>query len=141
MNRTLNVLRTLVGLVFLLASFDKLQHPGEFAEIINNYKILPELLINPVAVILPWLEFLCGLGLIFNVMARGASLIVCVLMAVFLSALGFNYFRGLDVACGCFTTDPTAQAGSIWYLLRDGSIGLACLAVFWMQLLQQRNAR
>ncbi|MGE4293798.1 MAG: MauE/DoxX family redox-associated membrane protein [Desulfovibrio sp.] len=141
MKSLLHFLRPLVGVIFVLASFDKLQHPGAFAAIVENYRILPALFVNPVAVVLPWVEFLCGLGLILNVMARGASLVAAVLMAIFLCALGFNLYRGLDVACGCFSTDPTATGNALWYLLRDAAIGLLSLIVFLMSVSEQRHTR
>jgi uncharacterized membrane protein YphA (DoxX/SURF4 family) len=141
MKRLLPFLRTVLGLVFLLASFDKLLHPQDFAYIVANYRILPDLLVNPVALFLPWLEFVCGLCLVFNVFSRGATFIITTLMSIFLAALGFNYFRGLDVACGCFTTDPSAQADTVWTLVRDGVIALTSLLVFWLLVLEQRKSR
>lgn len=140
MSGSVKILRPLIGVIFLLASFNKLQHPGAFAVILDNYRILPPLFVNPVAVILPWVEFLCGLALIFNVMARGAAFAVTVLMAVFLGALGFNHFRGLDVACGCFSTDPS-DGNTVWNLLRDIGIGLLSLVLLWKMVSEQRKAR
>lgn len=136
-----NVLRTLLGVVFLLASFDKLQHPEAFAVIVEHYRILPPVLIAPVAILLPWLECLCGLGLIFNVLSRGAALVATVLMFVFLAALGFNAFRGLDVACGCFSTEPATAGSATLYLLRDAAIALLSLIVLNLQASELRKAR
>ncbi|MEF2146078.1 MAG: MauE/DoxX family redox-associated membrane protein [Desulfovibrionaceae bacterium] len=135
-----SLLRNLLGIVFLLASFDKLQHPEAFAQIISNYKILPELFVNPAALLLPWLEFICGIALILNLCARGAALLTTVLMAVFLVALGFNYMRGLDVACGCFSTDPTAEPEMLWSLIRDGIISTLSLTVLVMLSLEHRKS-
>lgn len=53
--------RIFLGLVFVVASVDKIIHPKAFAEIIYNYQILPGSLINLTAIILPWLELLLGL--------------------------------------------------------------------------------
>ncbi|SKA77710.1 Methylamine utilisation protein MauE [Paucidesulfovibrio gracilis DSM 16080] len=141
MKRTISPLQTLLGIIFLLASFDKLQHPEAFAQIVQNYQILPDVLVNGAALVLPMLEFLCGLALTFNIMPRGAAFTVTLLMTIFLSALAFNYVRGLDVACGCFTTDPSAQADTLWSLARDSLIWLLSFTVFIKLVLKQRKSR
>ncbi len=53
--------RLFLGGVFVYASIDKVLHPAAFAEVIYNYQIVPEIFINLVALILPWLEALIGI--------------------------------------------------------------------------------
>jgi len=96
--------RIVLGGLFVWASLDKIAHPAAMAEIIYNYQILPDALVNLSALFLPWVELLCGLSLVFGVLARGAALILTVLLLVFMLALGYNLYRGLEVACGCFST-------------------------------------
>lgn len=141
MTRFKTTLRIAIGIIFLLASFDKLQHPEAFARIVENYRILPDILIAPVAIILPWVEFICGISMVFNVMSCGAALILSTLMIIFLTALGFNAYRGLDVACGCFTTEPSSGGNALWYILRDVAIGLASLISLGTLVLEQRKNR
>ena len=43
---SLVLLRLLLGVIFVYASFDKILRPAAFAEIIYNYQILPDPLIN-----------------------------------------------------------------------------------------------
>jgi uncharacterized membrane protein YphA (DoxX/SURF4 family) len=59
------LLRLFLGAIFVYASFDKILRPAAFAEIIYNYQILPDPLINIASIFLPWLELLLGLLLIF----------------------------------------------------------------------------
>jgi uncharacterized membrane protein YphA (DoxX/SURF4 family) len=68
-------LRLFLGLVFVYASFDKILRPAAFAEIIYNYQILPEALINFTSIFLPWLELHLGLLLILGFWLPGAVLI------------------------------------------------------------------
>lgn len=96
--------RVIVGVVFIYASLDKIAHPAEFAGIVNNYKILPHQLINITAIILPWIELVAGLLLVFGLFSRGSSLIISLMLVVFIAAIGFNLARGLDFNCGCFST-------------------------------------
>ena len=41
--------RLVLGLIFIYASVDKIYHPAEFAQVISNYQILPDALINIVS--------------------------------------------------------------------------------------------
>ena len=50
------------------------------------------------------------------------------MMVVFMGALGYNAYRGLDVVCGCFTLDESAPASVWFYLLRDAV--LLALAIY-----------
>lgn len=123
--------RILLGGVFIWASWDKIIDPAAFAQAIANYQIVPSTIGNPVALILPWVELACGTCLILNRWTRGSALVTAALMAVFMSALGYNIYRGIDVNCGCFTLDETAP-GSMWlYLVRDAvflamAVGVMC---------------
>ena len=47
------ILRVGLGLVFIVASLDKIQHPESFATNIANYRLLPYQLINVSALSLP----------------------------------------------------------------------------------------
>ncbi len=120
------MLRTLLGVIFIYASVDKIIHPAQFAEAVHNYKILPDNLVNIFAVILPWLEFISGLCLVLAVFELPSLLIVSGLSIVFLTAVTANLVRGLDVACGCFTTDPGAEANMVSSLLFDVGLAAVC---------------
>jgi rhodanese-related sulfurtransferase/uncharacterized membrane protein YphA (DoxX/SURF4 family) len=123
LTRTLFLLfRLFLGGIFVYASYDKIFHPVPFAEIVYNYQILPDPLVNLSALLLPWIELLVGLSLILGVWLPGALLICNLLLLVFFSTLVFNLARGLDIDCGCFTTAIGYASGGqmLWYLFRDG---------------------
>ncbi len=111
--------RILLGSVFVYASWDKIIAPEAFAQAIANYQILPTMLINPTALLLPWLELVCGLCLIFNRWIGGSTLVATVLMVIFMGALVYNALRGMDVSCGCFTLDEETPKSMWFYLARD----------------------
>jgi uncharacterized membrane protein YphA (DoxX/SURF4 family) len=112
-------LRLFLGAVFVYAAYDKILHPMDFARAVYNYQILPEILVNLVALVLPFLELLIGLCLILGVWLPGATVISSGLLVVFISALSFNLFRGLDVHCGCFSTEGAGEGAGIFTVLRD----------------------
>ncbi len=125
--------RLILGVVFIYASIDKIAHPAAFAEAVYNYQILPDLLINPTALVLPWLELVLGLFLITGLFREGSAFIVTALMAVFLSAMIFNLARGLDIHCGCFSTSTEGTGGAPmgWYVFRDGLFLIPALYLFY----------
>jgi len=120
------ICRWFVGLVFLYASLDKIQHPEAFAQAIANYRLVPMPLLHPFAVLLPVVEALCGLVLLVGWQRRGAALLCSLMTLVFIVAIGSALARGLDISCGCFHTEGGHGVGQD-LLIRD--IGLLIVAL------------
>lgn len=99
--------RVFVGFVFVFASIDKVAQPDDFVVSIANYKLIPPGIDTLTATVLPWVELLCGLGILAGVFFRGSSLLACVLSLMFALAVASALIRGLDIACGCFSQDPS----------------------------------
>jgi uncharacterized membrane protein YphA (DoxX/SURF4 family) len=112
-------IRLALGTVFIVAGADKIFHPLAFAKSIDNYQILPDHLVNLVAVILPWVELVLGSLLIAGIWLPGAIALANLLLATFFAALVFNVARGLSVDCGCFTLNKAENPSTAWYLFRD----------------------
>lgn len=123
MNRTAKNLisanRIILGLIFIYASWNKVLEPAAFAKVIANYQILPDVLVAPSAIFLPWLELTSGICLVVNRWTGGSAIVVTALIVVFTAAIGFNIYRGMDISCGCFTLDQSAPDSMWLYLLRD----------------------
>lgn len=121
-----------LGAVFVAAALPKLADPPGFAQAIWNYQLAPAWLVHPAALVLPWLELLCGLALCLGIWARAASAWLGTLLLVFVAALGINLARQHPVDCGCFHTAATTRtpverlADMRWVILRD--LGLLLLA-------------
>ncbi|MBW2741392.1 MAG: hypothetical protein JRE64_21690, partial [Deltaproteobacteria bacterium] len=71
------------------------------------------------AIILPWIELTCGLLLILGLLTKGSVFIIDSLLFIFILALGFNLYRGLDIICGCFTLSYEADNTMLYTLIRD----------------------
>jgi len=97
--------RLILGVVFIYASLEKIQNPGGFAQAIYNYRMLPESLINIMAIVLPWMELVAGILIIIGVFVRGSALLIGVMLVVFIIALSSALIQGLDISCGCFTLE------------------------------------
>ena len=95
------ITRIILGAVFLWASFGKILEPGDFARSISNYHIVPFGIENIIALILPWLELLIGVGLILGIMVDGSVQISAILLIMFILMIGQAMLRGFNIECGC----------------------------------------
>ncbi len=124
--------RLTLGVIFLYAGLVKGSDPQGFALSIYNYQILPGWMVTPAGILLPWVEVMVGASLLLGFLAGGGSLMASGLLAVFAIALLFNLARGLDIACGCFSTAETEGAATSLYVLRDLALLAMGLHVFFL---------
>lgn len=113
------VSRLILGGVFVYAAWDKILHPDQFAQIVLNYKLMPDMAVNLLAIFLPWLEIIAGLFLILGIVPRESAGILAALLLVFIVAIAVNLARGLDFNCGCFSTSADQKSASYWLIARD----------------------
>jgi uncharacterized membrane protein YphA (DoxX/SURF4 family) len=96
------VLRVVIGGIFVVAGASKVGHAALFAAQIAGFRILPEAVIAPLAVMLPFLEILLGGYLIVGLFTRVTAWVAVVLLAVFDLAIASAVVRGMTVSCSCF---------------------------------------
>jgi len=94
------------GIVFVEAGLAKLRHRDLVPGVVANYRLLPELLVAPVATLLPLVELGLGLGLIAGAVTGGAlrlfALPAAALLLLFAGAMAINIRRGRQaIDCGC----------------------------------------
>lgn len=110
------IARLLLGGSFMYLGYLKLGDPVEFLKQVRLYNILPEsppYLLNGTAILLPWLEVICGTLIVLGLFMRGAVVHLMLMLAVFIPAL---LSRGLQISaeagipfsqvafdCGCGT--------------------------------------
>lgn len=128
------IIRVAIGALFVYASIDKILHPGEFAEAIYNYRLLPEDLLHISAILLPWAEFFCGIMLIMNVYPRTTSALIFLMLLLFTLAVISAMARGLDFSCGCFKVSNDTQNMGIGKVFEN-------LGMLLMAALSWLNAR
>lgn len=107
--------RLILGGLFVYMALPKVGNPSDFLKLIRLYHMVPEsppYFLNGIAIVLPWLEIICGLGLILGVLVRGASASIAIMLAVFTpvilvramamhSAEGIPFFQtAFDCGCG-----------------------------------------
>lgn len=130
-NKITIVVRMALGAVFLFSSAGKIADPAAFAVIVTNYQLLPPVLVSATAVVFPWIEVICGLSLVFGRFEKGAALLVSLMMVFFIGIISYNGYRGLNIACGCFSLATQAPSNIALNTLRNLLILVAGAWVFF----------
>ncbi len=128
----------LLGSVFIWAGGAKLISPRAFARTISEWGLVPDSLLVPVAIGLPAIELLAGLGLVFDI--RGSLKVISGLLVMFLALLGYGIMNNLDVDCGCFSAEELNARNSLWIAFyRDlGLLGIVSYLFMWRRF-QKRS--
>jgi uncharacterized membrane protein YphA (DoxX/SURF4 family) len=124
------VLRTILGGIFIYASLDKIINPEQFVHALSNYRLLPMELENVFALLLPWAEATIGMFLILGLFEWVSLMLYNILMLIFMAVIAISLMRGLNINCGCFTSDPNADKITWLSMLRDSLILVLSLASF-----------
>ncbi|MFH5774877.1 MauE/DoxX family redox-associated membrane protein [Paracoccus sp. NGMCC 1.201697] len=96
-------LRSFLAVLFASAALSKLTAIDEFHGVVRNFRLLPDALARPVAMVLPVVELAVAAGLLIGPLARPAALVAAALLAVFGLAIAINVLRGRSqIDCGCF---------------------------------------
>jgi uncharacterized membrane protein YphA (DoxX/SURF4 family) len=118
-----------LGGIFLYAAHAKVLDPRPLVTIIWNYRILPPGPVNLMAIYMPWMELVVGIALATGFKRRAAALCSTGLLIAFMVALGINAVRGVNVACGCFSTSAEDVHNAWFLVLRDLPMLLAALVM------------
>ncbi len=123
--------RLTLAAVFIYAGVVKANDIVAFAGQIANYQILPYAWNYLIAVILPYMELLCGILLLLNMRVRPAVLILFFLNIIFIFVLISAIARGFDIDCGCFKPDFVHLHTPLSALWRDVGL-LVLMVVTWI---------
>jgi hypothetical protein len=105
------LLRGALALLFAAAAWHKLRSPPRFRAILAAYRLLPESLVTPAALLVPCLEAAVAACLLAESTHRLAALAGALLLLGYAAAIGVNLVRGRrDLSCGCARDDRTPIA-------------------------------
>jgi uncharacterized membrane protein YphA (DoxX/SURF4 family) len=121
--------RFVLGFIFVYAGAEKISDPAGFADSIYNYKIFPFFAINTLTIIIPWIEVVSGLLLIFGIAIKENALIINIFLIGFIVLITVSLFRGLNIDCGCFGTEGGDTIG-IQKIVEDVLLLLLGIQIF-----------
>lgn len=133
-----HLLRLGLAGIFIYAGLVKLLNPKAFAHALAQFELIPDGLLPLVAVGLPAVELLAGLGLVFDL--RLSLIIIQALLITFILILGYAIFKDLDIDCGCFTLDELTERTTVKAAFyRDLVMIAAIFFLFWCRRVRTRN--
>ena len=122
-------IRMFLGFIFIFAAITKVTDLEGFSQAIYNYKLIPDFLINFLAIIIPWIELVAGILLAFGISVKENSVIFSGLLVLFIVAIGISLARGLNIDCGCFGTIDGSKIGLLKILENIGLLLLSLILI------------
>ncbi len=94
----------IVGGVFTISGWLKLVAPHQnFMAVIEQYQAVPHLWVEPVSLIVPWIEIIFGVFLLLGFLSRVSAGVLSVLLLSFIGLLGRGILLHIPIQeCGCF---------------------------------------
>jgi uncharacterized membrane protein YphA (DoxX/SURF4 family) len=97
------VFRLIIAAIFLTSTYGKLVDIERYSvDAVYNFGILPLGLARLFGLVMPFIELLCALGLLFGVLTRLSSLGVSLMSLSFFIAKAIVLSQGRSIECGCF---------------------------------------
>ena len=125
-----------IACLFLSACFGKVRGFGVFRATLEDYELVPSILVSSCAIAVIAVEAVIGVGALIPGFAPLSMAAAVALLMVYVLAIGINLARGrTDIDCGC-TGPAVRQLISKWLLLRN--LGLAGIALVGMATPSQR---
>lgn len=95
-------MRAGLAAVWLVSGGLKVVDPAQTEVAVRAYRLLPEALVEPVALVLPFAELGLGLLLVVGVGVRLVGAASAVVLVLFMVGVSSAWARGLSIDCGCF---------------------------------------
>ena len=105
------IIRLFIGGLFIITGIGKIADPVLFAKEIANYRMLPDISINLLAIILPWIELVVGILFIFGIRVKASIFLLAGMLLMFNIAVASAWARGLNINCGCFSNIAKETVG------------------------------
>jgi len=104
-------MRMTLGAVFSFSAWTKIMAPQALADAIVGFDIIPESIALKMAIMLIWLELICGTFMLFGLWARATVIVITGMLTLFQVGLISVVVRGIEVSCGCFGQFSEMQVG------------------------------
>jgi uncharacterized membrane protein YphA (DoxX/SURF4 family) len=98
--------RWLVAGIFLRAALSKITNMKDFRLAVENYRILPHVLVPVVAFCLPFAEGVASILLMAGILVSPVAALLASLLVIFAAAIAVNLANGRVFDCGCMGAAP-----------------------------------
>jgi uncharacterized membrane protein YphA (DoxX/SURF4 family) len=108
--------------VWLVSGLLKAVDPDQTYVAVRAYDVLPDVGVEVVAALLPWVELGLGFLLLAGIGTRLVAALSAALLLVFVAGVAQAWARGLSIDCGCFGGGGAVEPGETTYvqeLVRD----------------------
>lgn len=104
------IVRVLLGGLLVAAGLLKVGHATELAATIAGFRLLPPVIVGPLALALPYFELLLGGYLIAGLFTRTVAAIATVQFVAYAGVIASAVVRHISANCGCFGPNDSATA-------------------------------
>jgi len=124
-----DICRLLFGGALLAGSLIKVSLPEQFVRVVASYGLVPEPLVLPVSMGLPFVEMILGSLLVFGFCQRVALSVAALLSIGALAALAWALAQGADVGCLCLRWLELGRRFNAAHLLGHGLMAALALGL------------
>jgi len=129
------VVRLAMAGILIAAAIPKVQDIQQSIIAVRAYRLLPEITVKFVGTTLPFLELTLALFLLLGLFTRISAIVWLVMMLGFMVGVGWVWYKGYSIDCGCFGGGGDVDEGSTNYPLhmleRVGFVVLGTWLLIW----------
>jgi len=115
--------------VFFRSGLGKTTALAQFRAAVANYRLLPAVLVTPVAYVLPFAEIVAAILLALGIVPLVVAAALALLLIAFAAAIAVNLARGRVMDCGCAGSVATPKLISWRHVATDMALAGAATAV------------
>ncbi|HHY07361.1 MAG TPA: DoxX family protein [Corynebacteriales bacterium] len=107
------IARLVLAGVWIVSGATKVGDHLQTVVAVKAYAVVPEVMVEPIAYMLPTLEILLGVFLLLGIKNRWMAIASALVFTLFIIMIIQAWARGFQIDCGCFGGggyDPTANA-------------------------------
>ena len=127
------------GLFWFWSGASKWLDPTAFSLAIRNFDLVGDPWVAAMALLIPPLECVAALAIIFHRGAAGGLALLWSALLVFTLAITISWARGLDIECGCFGLSGSTVNYPM-KLLQNGALLAVGGWLWWVEVFREQTS-
>ncbi len=116
----------LLAILFAYSGVSKLLYTKEFKSALLSFEIFPNWSISQIAYAVPVVELILATALSIPSIAPYGAIFAVLLLVAFTGIVGISLLQGRRATCGCFTLPKKNEPISLWVVIRNELLIIAC---------------